>query len=91
MYDCIVIGGGHNGLVTAAYLARTGKRVCVLERKSHLGGCACTEELWPGYKASPAAYVISLFLPQIIKDLRLVQHGLKIIPRKPTGIRVLIR
>ena len=71
MYDCIVIGGGHNGLVTAAYLARTGKHVCVLERKSNLGGCACTQELWPGFKASPAAYVISLFLPQIIKDLRL--------------------
>ena len=68
-YDCIVIGGGHNGLVTAAYLARAGKSVCVLERRGVLGGCATTEELWPGYKVSTAAYVISLFLPEIIHGL----------------------
>ena len=65
-FDAIVIGGGHNGLVCAAYLARAGKKICVLERRHVLGGCATTEELWPGYKVSTAAYVISLFLPQII-------------------------
>jgi alpha-L-fucosidase len=64
-FDAIVIGGGHNGLVCAAYLARAGQKVCVLERRHVLGGCATTEELWPGYKVSTAAYVISLFLPQI--------------------------
>ena len=63
-YDCVVIGGGHNGLVTAAYLARAGKSVCVLERRDVLGGCAVTENLWPGFRVSTAAYVISLFLPQ---------------------------
>ena len=74
-YDCIVIGGGHNGLVTAAYLAKAGKTVCVLERRHVLGGCSTTEELWPGYKVSTAAYVISLFLPEIIRDLRLKPAG----------------
>ena len=69
--DCIVIGGGHNGLVCAAYLAKAGRKVCVLERRHVLGGCATTEELWPGYKVSTAAYVISLFQPQIIRELRL--------------------
>ena len=49
-YDCVVIGGGHNGLVTAAYLAKSGKSVCVLERRNVLGGCAVTEELWPGFR-----------------------------------------
>ena len=63
-YDAIVIGGGHNGLVCAAYLAKAGAKVCVLERRHVLGGCATTEELWPGYKVSTAAYVISLFLPR---------------------------
>ena len=59
-FDAIIIGGGHNGLVCAAYLAKAGKKVCVLERRHVLGGCATTEELWPGYKVSTAAYVISL-------------------------------
>ncbi|MGY8767217.1 MAG: phytoene desaturase family protein [Pirellulales bacterium] len=84
-YDSIIIGGGHNGLVTAAYLARAGKKVCVLERRHVLGGCSTTEELWPGYKVSTAAYVISLFLPEIIRDLRLKNHGLKILPRDPSS------
>ncbi|MEX0643527.1 MAG: NAD(P)/FAD-dependent oxidoreductase [Pirellulales bacterium] len=84
-YDAIVIGGGHNGLVCAAYLARAGKRVCVLERRHVLGGCATTEELWPGYKVSTAAYVISLFLPQIIRELKLKEYGLTILPRSPSS------
>jgi len=84
-YDCVVIGGGHNGLVTAAYLARAGRKVCVLERRSVLGGCTSTEELWPGFRASPAAYVISLFLPEIIRDLKLAEHGFEILARDPSS------
>ncbi len=84
-YDCIVIGGGHNGLVAAAYLAKAGKSVCVLERRHVLGGCAVTEALWPGYRVSTAAYVISLFLPEIMHELRLKHHGLKILPRNPSS------
>ena len=89
-YDAIVIGGGHNGLVTAAYLGRAGKSVCVLERRHVLGGCATTEELWPGYKVSTAAYVISLFLPEIIRELGLGHHGLKILPRNPSSFTPLL-
>ncbi len=84
-YDAIVIGGGHNGLVCAAYLARAGRKVCVLERRHVLGGCATTEELWPGYKVSTAAYVISLFLPQIIRELKLKEYGLTVLPRNPSS------
>ena len=84
-FDAIVIGGGHNGLVCAAYLARAGQKVCVLERRHVLGGCATTEELWPGYKVSTAAYVISLFLPEIIRELKLREYGLKILPRSPSS------
>lgn len=84
-FDAIVIGGGHNGLVCAAYLAKAGWRVCVLERRHVLGGCATTEELWPGYKVSTAAYVISLFLPQIIRELKLKEYGLTILPRSPSS------
>ncbi len=84
-YDCVVIGAGHNGLVAAAYLARAGRRVCVLERRHVLGGCCSTEELWPGYRVSPAAYVISLFLPGIIRELELERHGLEILARSPSS------
>lgn len=84
-FDAVVIGGGHNGLVCAAYLARAGQKVCVLERRHVLGGCATTEELWPGYKVSTAAYVISLFLPEIIRELKLKEYGLKILPRSPSS------
>lgn len=84
-FDCVVIGGGHNGLVTAAYLAKGGKSVCVLERRAVLGGCSTTETLWPGYRVSTAAYVISLFLPEIIQQLRLNDYGLNILPRSPSS------
>ncbi|MEX2212673.1 MAG: NAD(P)/FAD-dependent oxidoreductase [Phycisphaeraceae bacterium] len=84
-YDCVIIGGGHNGLVCAAYLARAGRKVCVLERRAILGGCASTEELWPGFRVSPAAYVISLFLPRITSDLKLKDNGLVVLPRNPSS------
>ena len=84
-FDCIIIGGGHNGLVCAAYLAKAGRKVCVLERRHVLGGCATTEELWPGYKVSTAAYVISLFQMAILRELRLPQYGLEILPRTPSS------
>jgi phytoene dehydrogenase-like protein len=89
-YDCIVIGGGHNGLVCAAYLAKAGKSVCVLERRHVLGGCAATEPLWPGYRVSTAAYVISLFLPEITRELRLKHYGLEILPRNPSSFTPLL-
>jgi phytoene dehydrogenase-like protein len=84
-YDVIVIGAGHNGLVTAAYLARAGRRVLVLERRELVGGACVTEEVWPGYKVSTASYVNSLLRPQIIRDLDLRQHGLEILPRNPSS------
>jgi len=79
-YDVIVIGGGHNGLVNAAYLARAGKRVLVLERRHVLGGAAVTEEIFPGFKYSVCSYVVSLLRPEIIRELDLPRHGLEILP-----------
>src|SRR5215472_17122067 len=84
-YDAIIIGAGHNGLVTAAYLARAGQRVLVLERRDVLGGCCVTEELWPGFKVSTAAYVNSLLRPEIIRDLDLKRHGFAMLPRSPSS------
>ena len=89
-YDCLIIGGGHNGLIAAAYLARAGKSVCVLERRHVLGGCSTTEELWPGFKISTASYVVSLLLPEIIRELRLKQYGLHILPRNPSSFTPLL-
>jgi phytoene dehydrogenase-like protein len=79
-YDVIVIGGGHNGLTNAAYLAKAGKKVLVLERRHVLGGAACTEEVFPGFKFSVCSYVVSLLRPEIIRDLDLPRHGLEILP-----------
>jgi phytoene dehydrogenase-like protein len=84
-YDLIVIGGGHNGLVTAAYVARKGLKVLVLERREVLGGACTTEEVWPGYKVSTAAYVNSLLRPEIIRDLELKRHGFEMLPRNPSS------
>ena len=79
-YDIVVIGGGHNGLVNAAYLARAGKKVLVLERRHVLGGAAVTEEVFPGFKFSVCSYVVSLLRPEIIRELDLPRHGLEILP-----------
>src|SRR5437899_3461410 len=79
-YDAVIIGGGHNGLVTAAYLARAGKKVLVLERRPVLGGAAVTEEVFPGFRFSVCSYVVSLLRPEIIRELDLPRHGLEILP-----------
>jgi len=80
MYDAIVIGAGHNGLTAAAYLARAGRKVLVLERRHVVGGAAVTEEIYPGFKYSVCSYVVSLLRPEIIRELQLAAHGLEILP-----------
>jgi phytoene dehydrogenase-like protein len=79
-YDAVVIGGGHNGLTAAAYLAKAGRRVLVLERRHVLGGAAVTEEIFPGFRFSVYSYVVSLLRPEIIRELELARHGLEILP-----------
>lgn len=79
-YDAIVIGGGHNGLTAAAYLAKAGRKVLVLERRHLLGGAAVTEEIYPGFKYTVYSYVVSLLSPRVIQDLQLHKHGLNLIP-----------
>ena len=79
------MGGGHNGLVCAAYLARAGAQVSLLERRSLLGGACITEELWPGYRISRAAYVVSLLRPRIVRELELERLGLRLLPRSPSS------
>src|SRR5574339_247615 len=79
-YDVIVIGAGHNGLVNAAYLARAGRKVLVVERRHVVGGAAVTEEVFPGFRFSVCSYVVSLLRPEIIRELDLPRHGLEILP-----------
>ncbi|MEE8386070.1 MAG: NAD(P)/FAD-dependent oxidoreductase [Dehalococcoidia bacterium] len=82
-YDAIIVGGGHNGLVTACYLAAGGARTLVLERRPMLGGACVTEEIFPGYKFSTASYVCSLLRPQIVQDLELGHHGFELLRYDP--------
>jgi phytoene dehydrogenase-like protein len=84
-YDCLIVGGGHNGLVCAFYLARAGKKVLVLERHHTVGGAAVTEEIAPGYRASTASYLISLLLPEVERDLELKRHGYRVLARNPSS------
>ena len=79
-YDAIIVGGGHNGLATAAYLGRAGFKTLVLERRDVLGGAAVSEHPWPGYTVSTLSYVLSLMPPEVIKELELRRHGLTLYP-----------
>jgi len=79
-YDVVIIGAGHNGLTAAAYLARAGRSVVVLERRHVVGGAAVTEEVFPGFHFSVCSYVVSLLRPEIIKELDLSAHGLHLLP-----------
>jgi len=79
--DVVIVGGGHNGLTCACYLAGAGLKVHVVERRAVLGGAAVTEEFAPGFRNSAAAYTVSLLNPKIIRDLRLAEHGLRIVER----------
>jgi phytoene dehydrogenase-like protein len=83
--DVIIIGAGHNGLTAAAYLARAGKKVLVLERNAVVGGAAVTGEIAPGYRVSTASYLISLLLPEVERELELGRHGYKVLPRNPSS------
>src|SRR3954452_5980653 len=82
IYDAVIVGGGHNGLVCAAYLAMSGLKVVVLERRGVVGGAAVTEEFHPGFRNSVAAYTVSLLNPKVIADLKLTEHGLRIVERR---------
>ena len=84
LIDVLIVGGGHNGLVTAGYLARRGLKVTVLERRRLVGGACVTEEIWPGYKVSTLSYLCSLLQPQIIRDLELARFGYHIYPKDPS-------
>src|SRR5947209_16576966 len=87
-YDAIIIGGGHNGLVTAAYLACAGRKVLVLERRELLGGCAVTEEIWPGYRVSTGAYLTSLLQEKIVQELELPRFGYQVDAKDPAFFSV---
>lgn len=82
-FDAVIIGGGHNGLVTAAYLARAGRSVCVLEKREMVGGCAVTEEVWPGFRVSTASYLTSLLQEKVITDLDLPRYGYQVDAKDP--------
>lgn len=83
-FDAIIVGGGHNGLVCAAYLAKAGKKILVLERRHLLGGAAASEEIYPGFTFSVYSYVVSLFRPHIVRELELTRHGYQVIPLECT-------
>src|SRR5437867_12280130 len=83
-HDIIIVGGGHNGLACAAYLARAGRKVLVLERRERVGGAAMSEEVFPGFRFSVFSYVVSLLRPEIIRELELARHGLHILPLEST-------
>ena len=82
-YDAVIVGGGHNGLVTAAYLARAGRKALVLERREFVGGCSVTESLWPGYRVSSAAYLTSLLQERIVRELDLPRFGYRVDAKDP--------
>ncbi|HEU0121175.1 MAG TPA: NAD(P)/FAD-dependent oxidoreductase [Bryobacteraceae bacterium] len=82
-YDAIIVGGGHNGLVAAFYLAKAGRNVLVLERREMVGGCAVTEPLWPGYRVSSASYLVSLLQQKIVDDMQLERHGYRVDAKDP--------
>src|SRR5437016_2363801 len=82
--DALIIGGGHNGLVTAGYLARAGLKVSVLEKRHVLGGACVTEEVWPGYKVSTLSYLCSLLQDRIVEDLELKRFGYQLFPKNPS-------
>src|SRR5437764_13867368 len=81
VFDAVIIGAGHNGLVCACYLAAAGLKVCVVERRATVGGAAVTEEFHPGFRNSTASYTVSLLNPRVIRDLRLAEHGLRVVER----------
>src|SRR5690349_16210414 len=85
-WDAIIVGGGHNGLVCAAYLAKAGRKVLVLERREMVGGCAVTEEIWPGYKVSTGAYLTSLMQERIVRELDLARHGYRVDAKDPAFV-----
>jgi phytoene dehydrogenase-like protein len=87
-YDAIIVGGGHNGLVTAAYLARAKRKVLVLERREMVGGCAVTEEIWPGYRVSTGAYLSSLLQERIVRELELERFGYHVDAKDPAFFSV---
>src|SRR5262245_5231597 len=82
-YDAILVGGGHNGLTAAAYLARAGLSTLVLERRPIVGGACVTEEIAPGCRASTTSYIASMLRPEVIRDLELARHGLRMVPCDP--------
>src|SRR5271168_4521698 len=82
-YDAVVIGAGHNGLTAAAYLARAGLSTLVLERREMVGGCCVTEEIAPGCRASTTSYIASMLRPEVISELQLASHGLRMVPCDP--------
>src|SRR5215472_11679644 len=83
-YDAVVVGAGHNGLTAAAYLARAGLSVLVLERREIVGGCCVTEEIMPDCRVSTTSYVASMLRPEVIQDLKLADYGLRIVPCDPS-------